>query len=87
MHIFVYIELLQSGPKEEAISGDHEPLEPDMAVEEPLRESAAPTDMLQSSEVASSHQLLSQVDLEQPVTASLLLEVTPCVQQPRFDVS
>ena len=87
MHIFVYIELLQSGPKEEAISVDHEPLEPDMAVEEPLRESATPTDMLQSSEMASSHQPLLQVVLEQPVTDSLLLEVTPCVQQPQFNVS
>ena len=86
MNIFVYIELLQSGPTDEVISVDHEPLEPDMAVEEPLKGSATPTDMLQSEMVSSHHPLL-QVVLEQPVTDSLLLEDTPCVQQPCFDVS
>jgi len=82
MHMFVYIDLLQPGPKNEVISV----CEPDNAVEEPLKESAAPTDMLQSSEVASSHQLLSHLDLEQPVTASLLLEFASYVQQPHFDI-
>ena len=86
MHIFVNCDLLQPEPMDEVISVGRG-LEPDMAVKEPLKESATPTDMLQSSEVASSHQLLSHLDLEQPVTASLLLEFASYVQQPHFDIS
>jgi len=53
----------------------------------PLKKFDMPADMLQSAEMGSRHQLLLQVVLEQPVTASLLLEDTPCVQQPCSDVS
>jgi len=82
IHILFYADLLQSGPKDELSSA-----EPDMAVEEHLKESAAPTDMLQSAEMLPCHQLLSEVDMEQPVTTSVLLEVNPYVQQLCFDVS
>jgi len=86
MHIFVNCDLLQPEPMDEVISVGRG-LEPDMAVKEPLKESATPTDMLQSSEVASSHQLLSQVDMEHPVIDCLLLDAAPDVQPSCFDES
>jgi len=87
MHIFLYIDLLQSGPKDEPIPVDHLVVDPDIAIKEPLEESAMPTLMLQSSDMAPSHQPLSQVDLMQPLSTSILPEVAPYSYQHCFEVS
>jgi len=87
INLFVYADLLQSGPKGELSSFDRVSLEPDMVVKEALKESATSPDMLQSLEMAPSHQLHLQSDLEQPVTPNILPEVAFYVQQPHFNVS
>ena len=63
MHSFFNCDLLQPGPKDEAIS------------------------VVCVPPGASSHQSLSQVDMEHPVIDCLLLDAAPDVQPSCFDES